>query len=170
MNPTPDQLARASTLRRASVLKSLAKRGSAGSRKRKKRRGFAKRLTLELVQSPKVLKEKLDLVFSAYIRHRDARCLEGEMWGGCNGPIQAGHVISRRHLATRWEEKNVFGQCRSHNYQHTFNPNLYLAWYTKEWGSANYEALVRASRTTFKPTRQWLLERITYYESKLKSL
>ena len=138
------------------------------TKKRKKKRGFAKRLTLQLVKSPKVLKERLDLVFSAHVRKRDGRCLMGEMWGGCNGPIQAGHVVSRRHLATRWEEKNVFGQCRSHNYQHTFNPNLYIAWYTKTFGADQYEEIVRLSRTTFKPTRAWLEERIAYYEARLK--
>lgn len=169
MQPTPAQLTRASTLRRASVIKSIAKR-KAASRKGKKRRGFAKRLTLQLVQSPKVLKERLDLVFSAYIRQRDGRCLEGEMWGGCNGPIQAGHVISRRHLAIRWDERNVFGQCRSHNYQHTFNPNLYIAWYTKTFGADQYAELVRLSRTTFKPTKLWLLDKISYYETKLRDL
>lgn len=137
-------------------------------KRKRKKRGFAKRLTLQLVKSPKVLRERLDLVFSAYIRQRDGKCLEGEMWGGCSGPIQAGHVISRRHLATRWDERNVFGQCRSMNYQHTFNPNLYIAWYTKKFGADQYEELVRLSRTTFKPTRAWLEEKIAYYEKKLR--
>lgn len=133
-------------------------------KKPKKRRGLIKRLEREL--TVKGLRSKLDEVFSFYIKQRDGRCVEKEMWGGCNGPIQAGHVISRRHLATRWDERNVYGECRSHNYQHTFNPNLYISWLTKTHGSELYEELVRLSRTTFKPTKQWLLDRIKYYEQR----
>lgn len=139
-------------------------------KRRKSKMGFARRMNLKYAENPKALKEKLDVLFAAYIRKRDGKCLEGEMWPGCNGPIQAGHVISRRHLATRWDEDNVFGQCRSHNYQHTFNPNLYVSWYVKTQGSEGYEALVRKSRTTFRPTKQFLLTRIQEIEEKLRLL
>ena len=137
--------------------------------KRQQRRGLIKRLERQLVVSPKVLRSRLDEIVSYYIRWRDKECLMGKMWTPCNGPVQAGHVLSRRHLATRWDETNIFGQCRSHNYQHTFNPNLYVSWYVKTFGADKYEELVRKSRTSFKPTVGWLQEQIDYFESKLNA-
>ena len=59
---------------------------------------------------------KLDNIFSKYIRLRDAdkygycRCVTcGERlhWK----KIQAGHFISRKYYATRWDEENVNAQC-----------------------------------------------------------
>jgi hypothetical protein len=141
------------------------KRKSKGSRM-----GFAKRMNLKYAENPKALRERLDVLFAAYIRKRDNKCLMGEMWGKCNGPIQAGHLISRRHLATRWDEENVYGQCRSHNYQHTFNPNLYISWYVKKYGSDQYENLIRRSREVFRPTKGFLLEKIQYFEERLRLL
>lgn len=141
------------------------------SRKRKKRRPLRiHKLRMETAVSVKQLRKKLDTLFHAYIRKRDGKCMMATGWGGCNGPIQAGHVISRRHLATRWDDTNVFGQCRSHNYQHTFNPNLYISWYVTKYGPEKYESLVRKSRTVFRPTRRFLLEEIRKVEEKLSLL
>ena len=66
------------------------------------------------------LKNELDKVFSRYIRakHADSRgvvrCVT------CDreylvGDAQAGHFASRRHMATRWDEDNVWPQCYSCN-------------------------------------------------------
>ena len=66
------------------------------------------------------LKDKLDRIFSTYIRLRDSdengygRCIS------CNKIIHwkegdAGHAVNRRHLSLRYDEKNVNLQCRSCN-------------------------------------------------------
>jgi len=64
----------------------------------------------------KKLITKLDTIFSKYIRLRDAdqngycRCVTcGERYHWKK--IQAGHFISRKHYATRWDENNVHAQC-----------------------------------------------------------
>ena len=65
-------------------------------------------------------KAKLDKIFSEYIRLRDAdgngmvRCIScGKLvhWKKAD----AGHFINRRHMALRFDEKNVNVQCRSCN-------------------------------------------------------
>ena len=75
------------------------------------------------VKSQKSLKtkkvERLDTVFSKFIRRRDCgfsygRCIS------CGGLIQfnssdAGHYINRSHMALRFEETNVHAQCRKCN-------------------------------------------------------
>ena len=62
----------------------------------------------------------LDRVFQFYIRLRDSmpngmcRCISC----GSIKPfsqIQAGHYYSRRHMATRWNEDNVHGECSGCN-------------------------------------------------------
>ena len=62
------------------------------------------------------LAKRLDMVFSAFVRLRDA------MYGGntvcisCGRVLpfeqmQAGHYWSRKHMATRWDEHNVNAEC-----------------------------------------------------------
>lgn len=57
------------------------------------------------------LKKKADAAFSAYIRQRDCgvcfTCGVKRPWKD----MQAGHFVSRRHLSTRYHEKNVHCQC-----------------------------------------------------------
>ena len=67
----------------------------------------------------KTHKDKLDRVFSEYIRKRDTKdgyfiCIS------CGrrlpyGQADCGHYINRRHLATRWDEENCNAQCRKCN-------------------------------------------------------
>ncbi|MDR1221436.1 MAG: recombination protein NinG [Tannerella sp.] len=66
------------------------------------------------------LKAKLDRIFSEYIRLRDAdsngycRCIScGSIhhWKECD----AGHFVNRKHMSTRYGEKNVNAQCRRCN-------------------------------------------------------
>ena len=82
----------------------------------------------------KNLIKKLDAVFSKYIRLRDAdqegycrcaTCGEKTHWT----KIQAGHFISRKHYATRWDERNVHAQCVACNvfrYGEQYKYSLYL--------------------------------------------
>ena len=82
----------------------------------------------------KNLIKKLDAVFSKYIRLRDAdtegycrcsTCGEVHHWT----KIQAGHFISRKHYATRWNEDNVHAQCVACNvfrYGEQYKFSLYL--------------------------------------------
>lgn len=67
----------------------------------------------------KRLIDKLDKVFSHYIRIRDRISNDQSMcvtcgaihnWKGSN-KLDCGHFQSRRHLSTRWHEKNASAQC-----------------------------------------------------------
>lgn len=59
---------------------------------------------------------ELDKVFSIFIRLRDMDDEGFSYCVTCGKPMtlktsQCGHFISRRHYATRWEEKNCAAQC-----------------------------------------------------------
>ena len=66
-------------------------------------------------------KNRIDPIFSEYIRRRDADNDSGYCaCVSCNKPIHftesdAGHFLSRQKLATRWDERNVYSQCRKCN-------------------------------------------------------
>jgi len=70
--------------------------------------------------SRKTLIKKLDKVFSEYIRKRDTDANGYGLCCTCAKRIHykeghAGHFMSRRHYATRWDEENVALQCVSCN-------------------------------------------------------
>lgn len=70
--------------------------------------------------SRKGLINKLDRIFSEYIRKRDAnkkgicKCITCQREFKWND-IDAGHFISRKEMATRWDEQNVAAQCKHCN-------------------------------------------------------
>lgn len=81
----------------------------------------------------KTLKNKLDRVFSEYIRKRDSR--DGYFTCISCGRIKpyeqadCGHYINRVHLATRWSEENCNAECRhcnrfDENHLHGYRMNL----------------------------------------------
>lgn len=70
--------------------------------------------------SIKTLKNKLDSVFSIYIRLRDSnekgycRCISCgkiEHWKD----VDCGHYVNRSHMSTRYSERNCNAQCRKCN-------------------------------------------------------
>lgn len=84
---------------------------------------------------------KLDRVFSEFIRLRDAdangivRCIS------CGGfhhwkNADCGHYINRKHLSTRWHEKNCNAQCRACNRFDEGNMLGYTRGLQKKYGSA----------------------------------
>jgi hypothetical protein len=115
--------------------------------------------------------KKLDDLFSKYVRLRDSvdgycRCCTC----GKTLPIkqmQCGHFMSRRHLATRWEEKNTGVQCVScniFNQGRQFAFGLYL--------DARY-GVGTSDQMRIKSKNRWngmtsVLEK--YYEGKLREI
>jgi 5-methylcytosine-specific restriction endonuclease McrA len=69
--------------------------------------------------SRKTIITKLDNIFSQYIRLRYSKneisecvtCGKQDHWK----KLQAGHFVSRKHYATRWDEDNVQVQCSGCN-------------------------------------------------------
>ena len=120
----------------------------------------------------KYWKNKIDKVFHEYIRRRDAdnntgycNCIS------CNKPIHytesdAGHLISRGKLITRWDERNVHSQCRKCNrfeggrqLEYSFNVGIELA-----------QELLFTSRQTFKLMEHEYQELFEKFRDKLAEL
>lgn len=90
--------------------------------KPKKKTEIKKKTPRKHTPSIKTLRDKLDMVFSKYIRLRDSRkfgyfqfvcisCGETKPYS----QMDCGHFHSRRNMNTRWDEENCNGQCRHCN-------------------------------------------------------
>lgn len=114
--------------------------------------------------SRKGLIKKLDTIFSQYIRRRYAKnniakcvtCGKEDHWKN----LQAGHFMSRKHYATRWDPQNVEVQCAGCNvfrYGEQYKFGLYL-------GQELAEELHMKSRLVAKFTNGELQDLIDEYK------
>lgn len=71
-------------------------------------------------------KSEADRRFSLYIRARDGKCMIPNA-SPCIGPLQCCHILSRRFLATRWDEQNAVAGCAGHHAYWTRNPDRWAA-------------------------------------------
>lgn len=120
--------------------------------------------------SRKNLIKKLDTIFSKYIRQRDADkegycrcCTCGQSYHWTK--IQAGHFISRKHYATRWDVDNVHAQCMACNvfkYGEQYKYSLYL-------GETLASELYLESKKTVKFTDIEIKEMIDMYKEKCRT-
>jgi len=121
------------------------------------------------------LKKELDKWFSLYIRLRDSNDL-GMVKCFTSGrvyhykKIQAGHFMSRKHLATRWCEMNVQPQSAADNLfgqgeQYIFGLNL-----DAKYGEGTAEELQYKARQTVKLTRVDYEDEIRYYKNAVNNL
>lgn len=125
------------------------------------------------------LQERLDRVFSKYIRMRDA-----DQWGNVKCPIckfidypwqqmECAHFIKRSHFKTRWDEKNAIATCQACNQQSEHNEQIQAKFtevMRERFESLNLTSLYAAARQEAKFTRSELLELIKYYQLKIKEL
>lgn len=114
-------------------------------------------------QTRKSLIDKLDKVFSIYIRQRKAingiakcvTCGKEDNWT----KLQCGHFMSRKHMSTRWDENNCQVQCAGCNvfkYGEQYLFSQYL-------GNNLSEELYIKSKQICKFTDVELQEKINYY-------
>jgi len=117
------------------------------------------------------LKNKLDKIFSEYIRRRDVddhtgfgRCIDcGRETPFAEG--DAGHFVGRRHLSTRWDEDNV-------HFQHRYC-NRFLNGRQWEYGQAlgdRADELIQKSHQVAKFDATHLQYLIDIYKDKLTEL
>jgi len=123
----------------------------------------------------KYWKTKIDKPFHEYIRRRDADNSSGYCQCiSCKKPIHftesdAGHFIGRGALSTRWDENNVYAQCRKCNrfeYGRQYEYSLNL-------GSQLAEDLLIKSKQIYKlsePEYQDLFETFRDKLAELKSI
>ena len=120
--------------------------------------------------SRKTLVNKLDKIFSEYIRRRKAKneiaecvtCNKKDHWKN----LQAGHFMSRKHYSTRWDERNVEVQCIACNvyrYGEQYKFSKYL-------GQELSDELLALSRETKKFSNWELQEMIEMYKNKIDQL
>ena len=117
----------------------------------------------------KLIKEA-DRVFSIYIRERDRGnpCItSGKEW---REDFQCGHFQSRRHLNTRWHEKNAHSQSPEDN-------NWWAGEQFKHWlaidrlyGKWTAEQIMRLAQDTSKTTDEEILMHIRYYYGELAKM
>lgn len=118
----------------------------------------------------KTLITKLDNVFSEYIRRRYAKneiatcvtCGKKDHWK----KLQAGHFMSRKHYATRWDEDNVGVQCSACNVFRYGEQYLFA----KYLGTEKADMLLAKSRETVKFPDWEIQEMIELYKNKIKDL
>lgn len=113
--------------------------------------------------------------FSKYIRLRD--CNQNG-WGyciTCNKPIQwsdghAGHCLSRRYKAIKYDERNVNLQCVSCNSFHGGRPDVYREKVDCKYGKGTYEELESKKNNLVKHDRVFFIAMTEKYKMKLKEL
>jgi 5-methylcytosine-specific restriction endonuclease McrA len=118
----------------------------------------------------KTIITKLDSIFSQYIRLRYSKneisecvtCGKQDHWK----KLQAGHFVSRKHYATRWDEDNVQVQCSGCNVFRYGEQYLF----SKYLGVDLSEELLIKSRNIQKFTDNELLDMIELYNKKVNNL
>jgi|TARA_Y100001938_G_scaffold85253_1_gene117097 hypothetical protein len=121
------------------------------------------------------LKKDLDKVFSLYIRLRYAskdgivKCFTCDKTAHYK-KMHAGHFMSRKHHATRWNEDNVQVQCPKCNLfgqgeQYAFGKLLDI-----RIAEGKAEELQELSRTTVKYMRYEYEDMIKHYKEKVNAI
>ncbi len=117
--------------------------------------------------------KQLDTIFSQYVRLKNidkqgyTKCVTcGKKGHWKNSGMQAGHFMSRKHYATRWDINNVHVQCTACNMfrqgeQYKFS--LYL-------GNELSESLYKKSRKIVKYSNNDLKSMISEYKELVKSI
>ena len=124
--------------------------------------------------SRKNLIKRLDRIFSLYIRLRDA-----DKKGICTcitckkkyhyTELDAGNFLSRRHFSVRYDEQNVFSQCRYCNRYNAGQQFIYSIELEKKQKGLS-KKLLKKSKQTKKFTVDDLQELIYLYQEKVESL
>lgn len=114
------------------------------------------------------LKNKLDRLFSSYIRLRDKEkvCIS---CGQYTDDKEAGHYYPRANLAVRWDEMNVHGQCLNCNRFRDGNHSAFGRGIAIRYGDSVLDSLDTKSQQRIKLKSYELLEKIELYQNKLKN-
>ena len=116
-----------------------------------------------------------DGIFSKYIRLRDS--VDGRVHcficgkGMSIDEATAGHFIKRRHLATRYDERNVHALCSYCNGMEECQPtvsDLHHQRMREKYGQQVLDELYFRSRQPFKLTKADLKEIVKTYKTKIK--
>ena len=118
---------------------------------------------------------KLDEIFSKFIRLRDAdkngicRCIccgKRQYWK----EVDCGHYVNRKHMSTRYNEKNCNAQCRSCNRFDEGNMIEYTRGIVKKYGESVLDELLVLKHQTSKFSVFEMEILIEEYKKKVKEL
>ena len=138
--------------------------------KEKKAKSRAKR-----ADSYTFLKEKLDIIFSRFIRLRDTNqegigncidCGERGEWH----EFDTGHFISRDRLATRWDEMNCAAQKSSCNRFHSGRQFEFSKGLDNRYGAGTADSILAKSYQEIKYSTVEMKDLIVYYQEKVERL
>jgi len=121
------------------------------------------------------LKKELDKWFSLFIRLRFAT-KEGLCQCVTCGKVshykkmQCGHFQSRRHHATRWNEKNCVVQCIGCNCFQQGQQYRFSTYLDGKYGEGTAKTLEYLAKQIIKINRSDYEEKITYYKDLVKKL
>lgn len=127
-----------------------------------------------------LLKKKLWLVYSEYIRlsHADSAgtvscvaCNNKYNWSG-TGNLHCGHFFSKRfYSCIMFEEMNTKPLCNSCNRKQSSGEGyLYYLYLVKLYGEEAVKQLFEKGQSKVPYTREQLQEKLDYYTEKLKAL
>lgn len=143
-----------------------------GKKKEEKKDAWGKAARTGKWRSTKQLRDKLDRVFSMYIRLRDSKEFGGEYFRciSCGRVLpfaqaDCGHYISRTNMALRFSEDNCSAQCRSCNRFKDGNILEYRQGLARKIGEKRVE-LLEARKHETKKWSNWELEQLIEYYSK----
>lgn len=124
---------------------------------------------------PATLIEKLDRVFSRYVRrsraddNQNAKCYTcpaGMHWK----KLHCGHYKDRDHMGTRWDLRNCNSQCHRCNVELKGNLEVYKSALIRDYGIGIIQELDLLSKQMTKFSKPELEEMIFHYTEKLKQL
>lgn len=121
------------------------------------------------------MQEKLDRVFSIYIRLKNADHTEMVECYTCGEVIpwkqaQNGHFNLRGNDATRYDERNCKPQCFQCNMFRNGMPEAFEENLRDELGEEEFEDLMRTARSIKKYTDQEYKELIRHYKLEIKKM
>lgn len=117
----------------------------------------------------------LDTAFSQYIRLRDAdndgyctccTCGARLPWK----EIQAGHYVSRRQMATKYDPQNVHAQCFVCNVRKRGNMAKYARFMKATYGQDIIDAIVIASEQVRRIRTAELREMVAHYQGEVERM
>jgi len=120
--------------------------------------------------SRKKLIEKLDKIFSLYIRLRDNGVCYTCGKRGDIKQMQAGHYISRSCMALRWHEANVHCQCYACNVCKHGDLITYRERLVKDYGQSAIEELESKRYITYKHSIEDLEKLIDFYKNAIDKI
>jgi 5-methylcytosine-specific restriction endonuclease McrA len=132
----------------------------------------AKALLPDARKEWKKWRDKLDKVFSKFIRQRDGSrvySLGNCISCGKYSKLQCGHFIKRQYMGTRWSEENCAGQCVHCNYALQGNDIEFAKGLQKRYFPGIIDKLKLIKQLHPKqPPINWLITMVEYYTKSIE--